>query len=95
MTPFSRRRPRPDGPPLEFAPIASDYNVEACLLIGVVIVACEVFSSSRPGVVGFHVVPVNAEYNDCAICTTDGEEVRYEVDGYLGRGERGDFASLS
>jgi len=68
---------------------------EACLLIGEVTVGCEVFSSSRPGVLGFHVVPVNAEYNDCAICTTDGEEVRYEVDGYLGRGERGDFASLS
>lgn len=38
--------------------------------------------------------PVNAEYNDGELITPDGEKVRYEVEGYLGRGERAEFASL-
>ena len=80
---------------MAFAPIAGDCNVKACLLIGEVIVAGEVSFSGATGVLGSHVVPVNAEYNDGDISKTDGEEVRYEVEGYLGRGERGDFASLS
>ncbi len=72
----------------------SDYTVEKCAVVGDVTVACEVSFSGQPGVHGFHVVPVNAKYNDGALIPPDGEEVRYEVEGHLGRGELGEFASL-
>ena len=72
----------------------SDYVAEDCWLVGDVTIACEVLFSGQPTVLGFHVVPANAEYNDGELITPDGEDVRYEVDGYLGTGERGEFASL-
>jgi hypothetical protein len=70
------------------------YAVEECVLVGDVTVACEVSFEGEEQVLGFHVVPVDAEFVDGAIVTEDGGDVRYEVDGYLGRGERGSFASL-
>lgn len=73
---------------------SSDYTVEDCVLVGDVTVACEVSFPGQSGVFGFHVVPTNAEYNDGQLITPDGGDVRYEVEGYLGRGQRGEFASL-
>lgn len=70
------------------------YTVEGCVLVGDVTVGCEVSFAGQPGVRGFSVVPVNAEYDDGALVPPEGEQVRYEVVEHLGAGEPGDFTAL-
>jgi hypothetical protein len=69
------------------------WAVEVCELVGDITVACEVSMAASEDLLGFHVVPVNAAYEDGELTTDDGEDVRYEVEGYLGRGKPGSFTS--
>lgn len=59
----------PDGAP----------EIDSCELVGDVTVTCTVVFAGSDAPVGFSVVPVNAEYDDGALLTEDGEAVRYEV----------------
>jgi hypothetical protein len=61
-----------------------DWEIERCDLVGDVTVLCVLGFDSSAVSLGFHVVPVNAEYNDGELLTEDGEDVRYEVAEYLG-----------
>jgi len=63
----------------------------ACELVGDVTALCEVAFADPPELRGFHVAPVNAQYDDGALITPDGEPVRYEVVEDLGTGAAGSF----
>lgn len=70
---------------------AGAWGIAACELAGDVTVLCELEFAESPLNLAFHVVPVNAEYNDGQLITPNGEPVRYEVEGYLGAKEPGTF----
>lgn len=67
------------------------WAIRRCELAGDITVLCELSFDASPQTLGFHLVPVNAEYVDGALVTPEGEPVRYEVEGYLGTGEPGSF----
>ena len=67
------------------------WVIDRCQLTGDVTVTCQIrFDEDAPGTeatsAAFTVGPVNGTYNDGQITTPPGEDLRYEVNGYLGLG---------
>ena len=65
------------------------WVLDRCELIGDVTVHCQVEfqtqeQNSEPAAAGFSVGPSNGTYDDGQITTPQGEDLRYEVDEYLG-----------
>ena len=67
------------------------WVLDGCDLIGDVTVYCQIqFTSAEPNseraAAAFSVGPVNGTYDNGAINTAPGEELRYEVNEYIGLG---------